>query len=769
MSFRLRTIFYLLLVTGLSFNSGFAFPEGKSTSVTKNHKKTKLDQSSFSKLLKGENEKSILKSIKKERISQEEKTSFKEKRNQDNFFAKSKFNRIQLVDPVYSENFETTANGQKPSGWVISYLGDSGYGFKVGSDSYALDTGNDSKYLLADDDDAGESVSLHTTALSPALNVSGATKSVVLSIFHDFEQEDGVPSFGKVFVVVNGVSHLVATFDETTSWTTSQIDLSAYALSANSINLKFEYSDGDDWAWGWGIDDIKVFVDAGDLTPPEVSVEPYAFTTAKTIPIPVSATVTDSDSGVDSVVLNYGFAEEGPFTSVEMSSSGQSVWSAEIPGQEGNTDVYFYIEAVDVSGNCTKSEIEGYTIESLFVTPYAESFDLDDFSASLWIYEGDHYLGLVGTDDSYGIGSNLWSESQFFQLVTTHFAPAPDLKFSFQYRIQEYADNGDLLNPEIITAPAYDLQDGDSISVWALIDDEVWFHLGSITSLTHSSNTDFVEMKYDLSAFTSNTIQLHFLGYHGGGVGDFLFIADNYELKSEKGDPVDTTKVTLHFPSSDSVAVGSLIRVPVYTTPLNGLEVFAMDCSVTYDPAILTYSKVIIAGTLSSGMATAVNFSKPGTLTLSAAQATALSGSDSVLILFEFRGKALGNTQLSFTKALFNDGVPSVKTVPGTIHVVLSTDVAEKEMPTSFMVHGNYPNPFNPTTKLSYGIPQPGLVSVVVFNALGQEVANLGTGKKLPAGNHELEFDASDFGSGVYFYQIRFGNQVKTGKMVLTK
>lgn len=766
MSFRLKTGLALLIVAGFLFSSGFASSE--SGSEAKVNGKTRTGNSSFSKQVVKNSGNQIFKSARKNRVSAEEKAAFKKNRNAAHFFAKNKLSGKQAFAPVYSENFESTQIGQKPSGWVISYLGDSGYGFKVGSDSYALDTGNDTQYLLADDDDAGEDVGMHTTAVSPAINVSGAKKSVTLSIFHDFEQYENIPSYGKVYVVTGGVSNLVATFDETTSWTTTLIDLSAYALSANSINLKFEYSDGDDWAWGWGIDDIKVFVDAGDLTPPLISVEPYAFTTAKTSPVLVSATVTDSESGIDSVTLNYGFAEEGPFSQVAMTLNGESGWSAQIPGQTGDTDVYFYIEANDESGNTGKSELGGYTVESLFEPPYSETFDLEDFSASLWIYEGDHYLGQVGKDETYAIGSNLWSESPFFQLVTTHFAPAEDLKFSFDYRIQDYADNGDILNPEIVTAPAYDLQEGDSVSVWALIDDENWIHLGSINSSTHTASTDFINVKYDLSSFSESNIQIHFLGYLGGD-GDFLFIADNYELKSEKGDPVNTSKVTLHFPVADTVAVGSLIKVPVYTSSLNELGVFAMDCSVTYDPALLTYSKVITAGTLSSGMTTAVNFSKPGTLTLSAAQATAISGTDSVLLLIEFRGKAVGNSQLSFKKAVLNDGDPSVKTVAGTVSVVQPTDVESTELPVSFTLKGNYPNPFNPSTKISFGIPQPGLVSVLVYNALGQEVAVLANGKKMTAGTHTMEFDASRLGSGVYFYQVQYGSDVKTGKMVLTK
>ncbi|MBN8704649.1 MAG: T9SS type A sorting domain-containing protein [Bacteroidetes bacterium] len=1355
----------------------------RSVAVTENKLPSADKQAVFSKRLGSSfsdiNSK-LLKSLREKgedrHFTPEEKILLKKFSASENVAKKSGKPAFKGAGSAFYEDFETTELGSIPSGWTIENISDPAVGFTVGSESGAVDADNITQYLVADDDAAGEDGLMHTIATSPKIDVTSAALNVYLSYYHDYEHFAAVPSYGKVTLIADNVPHELVTYTEDTGWNTEVLDITEFALGADTIQIQFEYFDGEDWVWGWAIDDIKITLDATDLippvvefepldfvtvdkypksltvsisdessitsasvrwtteyydseeptwvttemgqltggvyqgevgpsdgleidgvvvyevfaedaegnsttsdmyqyflvplneivyteyfndenavsffdyegwdfvadegvnasgalqtslyyisssetfvdsallssgyftgllpdmevgfevavtdyetgeshilgtdsifvwakindylqvplgtvtsedftvesgfqkvtfslnglipkaktsdvadyfriffevkgdttallegadflitldnfyvaapgsdvTPPVIEVEPVVFTTAKTTPTQVSATITDAGTGIETASLFYGFAEDGEFVEVSFEPTGDSTFTGVIPGQEGGTDVYYYVTAMDSSGNESKSELYSYSVEELYVTPYLESFDEDGLAASLWIYEGDHYLGLVGTNDSYGVGSNLWAESPNFQLVTTHFAPSDSLMFSFQYRILEYADDGNIFGPEIVPGPVYDLQPGDSIGIYALVNDSEWIHLGSVNETNHVSSDGFVRLTFDLSEFSSDTLQIHFMGTHGGGDGDFLFIADNYTLGKESdlavpeisvdtesislmlptdkieksaftisnvgfaqlnysvsassvsnekrstepkrkiknqvirvakaadvswltlspvsgslepeesqeteatinttglepgfysavieiisndeanslvsipvsvvvhsgnslygfnflngafaytaetggyvfgtngygdtgkyvklnagektvliqevllgfgpingsydydvvirsvdeatggpgnlihsqtfnledaipaatepdvetgeypvesimqtehelnklvevsgeffvgieyeeaaadaeafslvhnfetepmnlvwerwedgsfwalGDPEnwgsewlpwisvnldgdlppDSSDVTLHFPAIDSVGVGSLIQVPVYTTTLNGLDVFSMDCSITYDPSVLTYSKVIVAGTLSSGMTTAVNFSTPGVLTVSAAQATAIVGSDSVLIIFEFRGKAIGTSQISFTKAIFNDGIPSVNAFPGTVKVVLSTSVAEREMPSVFKLYGNYPNPFNPTTKLSFGIPQSGLVSVVVYNAIGQEVAVLANGKKMTAGNQELEFDASRLGSGVYFYQIRFGAQVKTGKMVLTK
>jgi len=89
-------------------------------------------------------------------------------------------------------------------------------------------------------------------------------------------------------------------------------------------------------------------------------------------------------------------------------------------------------------------------------------------------------------------------------------------------------------------------------------------------------------------------------------------------------------------------------------------------------------------------------------------------------------------------------------------------------IPLAYKLDQNYPNPFNPSTKISYSIKTAGVVSLKVFNLLGQVVATLTEGKQ-EAGNYSIVFDASRFASGIYFYQLTAGNFVATKKMMFLK
>ncbi|MBL1213013.1 MAG: T9SS type A sorting domain-containing protein [Ignavibacteriae bacterium] len=100
--------------------------------------------------------------------------------------------------------------------------------------------------------------------------------------------------------------------------------------------------------------------------------------------------------------------------------------------------------------------------------------------------------------------------------------------------------------------------------------------------------------------------------------------------------------------------------------------------------------------------------------------------------------------------------------------------VNEKVEITDFNLSQNYPNPFNPNTTINFTIPQNGKVKLSVFNILGQRVAVL-INNYLNAGAHTLNFDASKYASGVYFYKMEVYNQkhkadfVEVKKMILLK
>ena len=95
-------------------------------------------------------------------------------------------------------------------------------------------------------------------------------------------------------------------------------------------------------------------------------------------------------------------------------------------------------------------------------------------------------------------------------------------------------------------------------------------------------------------------------------------------------------------------------------------------------------------------------------------------------------------------------------------------EVKKNETIRSYQLYQNYPNPFNPTTKIVYQTPTLSYVSLKVYDLLGREVAVLVNEEK-PAGEYEVNFDASNLPTGIYFYQMITRSAVITKKMVVLK
>lgn len=90
-------------------------------------------------------------------------------------------------------------------------------------------------------------------------------------------------------------------------------------------------------------------------------------------------------------------------------------------------------------------------------------------------------------------------------------------------------------------------------------------------------------------------------------------------------------------------------------------------------------------------------------------------------------------------------------------------------LPNSPMLEQNYPNPFNPSTNIQFVLPEASVVSLKVFNILGEEIATLVNGR-MGAGAHTIRFEASSsMSSGIYFYQLKAGSTTSTRKLTLIK
>ncbi len=121
--------------------------------------------------------------------------------------------------------------------------------------------------------------------------------------------------------------------------------------------------------------------------------------------------------------------------------------------------------------------------------------------------------------------------------------------------------------------------------------------------------------------------------------------------------------------------------------------------------------------------------------------------------------------------SIAEDYAGNVEQKPDTAEVTTSpivSNVNNENIPKQYSLSQNFPNPFNPSTTIRFGLPKPGYTTIRVFNILGQLVSTL-FDSRLRAGRYSIRLDASRWASGVYFYRVRSGNFSQVKKMLLLK
>ena len=104
---------------------------------------------------------------------------------------------------------------------------------------------------------------------------------------------------------------------------------------------------------------------------------------------------------------------------------------------------------------------------------------------------------------------------------------------------------------------------------------------------------------------------------------------------------------------------------------------------------------------------------------------------------------------------------------------MLAIDEEKNTLPKQFALHDNYPNPFNPNTTIRFDLPKTSDVSITIYNMLGQKI-KVFNNMQISAGYHSITWNATnDYGNpvsaGMYLYQLKTKEFVKTKKMVLLK
>jgi len=130
-------------------------------------------------------------------------------------------------------------------------------------------------------------------------------------------------------------------------------------------------------------------------------------------------------------------------------------------------------------------------------------------------------------------------------------------------------------------------------------------------------------------------------------------------------------------------------------------------------------------------------------------------------------GSAIHKAYVSAHESDFN---PGNNTAIDTTIISISSGVNDRtnDLPLTYELKQNYPNPFNPSTTIAFDVPSVGHVQLRIFDLLGREVASL-LNEQRNAGRYHVEWDASRFSSGVYFYRIESGEFKQTKKLMLVK
>lgn len=136
----------------------------------------------------------------------------------------------------------------------------------------------------------------------------------------------------------------------------------------------------------------------------------------------------------------------------------------------------------------------------------------------------------------------------------------------------------------------------------------------------------------------------------------------------------------------------------------------------------------------------------------------------------KFRNPPMSPTSVVYdsTKKCAYGGSASDSSRYSTADMLVSVEGNVSTIPIEYQIYQNYPNPFNPTTTIKYDIPKNTFVKIKVYDITGKLISDL-VNSKMEPGSYEVNWNASDYASGVYFYRIETKDFTKVMKMVLIK
>jgi len=216
-------------------------------------------------------------------------------------------------------------------------------------------------------------------------------------------------------------------------------------------------------------------------------------------------------------------------------------------------------------------------------------------------------------------------------------------------------------------------------------------------------------------------------------------------------------QILVAFPDT-SAAAGAQLCIPVEVGDVTGQDIVSFEFTVTFNPTLVNSVAPYydLTGGLAAGWSVMETHNNTtGTLNIGGFGTTPLADEGQLLCLqFQVLPEAPGGSvsPLTFTSFIFNEGTPVAETLNGSITVEGSDTDEEKSgfsIPANLYLAHNYPNPFNPTTTIEFGIPKTSHVHIGIYDILGRQVDIVVDGM-IRAGVHQLVWDCRHCTSGVY-------------------
>jgi hypothetical protein len=237
-----------------------------------------------------------------------------------------------------------------------------------------------------------------------------------------------------------------------------------------------------------------------------------------------------------------------------------------------------------------------------------------------------------------------------------------------------------------------------------------------------------------------------------------------YSYTSSDGGSVWSELNNINFPTITFLSEGSVLWAGtidgVWLSTNNGSTWFERNNGLSADP----YSSSIIR--VNGTLITSLKFGGSGVYRSSNNGlnweniGTGLPFLSSIEKLFVYNNKLIATT----SQGLFQRDLSEI---------VLGIANENNNLPQAFRLYQNYPNPFNPSTKIKFDVSEISLnkespVTLKIYDALGREISVL-VNDKINPGAHEVNWDASKFPSGIYYYKLEAGNYSESRKMILLK